>query len=248
MSSYEVSRFVQRCQKEREDALRREESSRDKLKCLEVSSRSQIQELKAKLKEVTNENKALHRTVKKLRIDLGLEGSPKFRGKMTKDIIKELQEQEDQCSQMKEENQLLSVQLREMVPVIVQTQKQKAELQAQLEGMESKIWDLSNLNTQLSQLLQETQKERDDLEKAYLMYRKSIEDTKKITSRSVQTITSIPVILQSTYKRVSRESSSSQASQVPSEKRKVSLENSNSAPITADNKQKTYLQNARNQS
>ncbi|KAM3914683.1 protein YIPF1 isoform 2-T3 [Leptodactylus fuscus] len=248
MSSYEVSRIVQRCQKERDDALRREESSRDKLKHLEVSSRSQIQELRTKLKEVTNENKNLHRTVKKLRIDMGLEGNPRFKGKMTRDIIKELHEQEDQCSHLKEENRLLSVQLREMIPIIANTQEQKANLQTQLKDMESKMRDLAKDNTQLSQLLQESRKDKEDLERAYMMYKKSIEDAKNVTSRSIQTTTSIPVILPTTYKRVSREAASSQTSQVMLEKRKASLDTSNSPPISAGSAQKTFARTVRNQS
>ncbi|XP_077134593.1 uncharacterized protein LOC143788657 isoform X1 [Ranitomeya variabilis] len=248
MSSYEVSRIVLKCQKERDDALRREESARDKLKLLEVSSRSQIQELKAKLKEVTNENKNLHRTVKKLRLDLGLEGNPRFKGKMTKDIIKELYEQEDQCSHLKEDNHLLSVQLREMVPIIVQTQQQKSEMQTQLKDMERKMRDLSKENTQLAQFLQESKKEREDLERAHLRLKKSIEDAKTVTSRSIQTTTTIPVTLPTTYKKVSRESSSSQASQVTQEKRKVSLEASISPPISAGNAQKPYYRTLHNQS
>ncbi|KAM4021962.1 uncharacterized protein ACNLHF_027265 isoform 2-T2 [Anomaloglossus baeobatrachus] len=248
MSSYEVSRIVLKCQKERDDALRREESSRDKLKLLEVSSRSQIQELKAKLKELTNENKNLHRTVKKLRLDLGLEGNPRFKGKMTKDVIKELYEQEDTCSHLKENNQLLSVQLREMVPIIVQTQQQKSELQTQLKDMERKMRDLAKENNKLEQFLQESRKEREELERVHMMLKKSIEDAKTVTSRSVQTTTSIPVTLPTTYKKISRESSSSQASQVTQEKRKVSLETSNSPPLSAGSIQKPYYRTLRNQS
>lgn len=242
MSSYEVSRFVQKCQKQRDDALRREESARDKLKHLEVSSRCQIQELKAKVKEVTGENKNLHRTVKNLRLDLGLEGNPRFKGKMTKDIIKELHEQEDRCAHLKEDNQLLSVQLRELLPIIVQTQKQKSELQTQLKDMESKTRAMSEENTQLSRLLKDCRKEKEDLERAYMMFKKSIEDAKKVTSRSIQTATSIPVTLPTTYKRVAREATNSQTAQVVPEKRH------NSPPMSAGNTQKPHARTVRNQS
>ncbi|XP_071984099.1 uncharacterized protein [Engystomops pustulosus] len=248
MSSYEVSRIVQKCQKERDDALRREESSRDKLKRLEVSSRTQIQELKAKLKEATSENKNLHRTVKKLRIDLGLEGNPRFKGKVTKDIIRELQVQEDHCSHLKEDNHLLSVQLRQMLPVMVRTQEQNAELQSQLHQMQSKVTHLSQQNTQLSQQLQESHREREDLEKVHLRLKKSIEEAKSVTSRSVQTTTSIPVTLPTTYKRVPRESAGSQAAHLASEKRKASSGMSDSPPMSAGNTQKTHYTTLRNQS
>ncbi|KAM5148484.1 uncharacterized protein ACMZJ9_012081 [Mantella aurantiaca] len=248
MSSYEVSRYVIKCQKERDDALRREESARDKLKHLEVSSRSQIQELKTKVKDLTGENKSLHRTVKKLRTEVGLEGNPKFKGKITKDIIKELQEREDECSHLKEDNQLLSVQLREMVSIIAQNQKQKGEMQTQLRDVTTKTQDLSNENAHLSQILQECRKEKEDIERAHLMLRKSIEDAKKVTHRSVQTTTSIPVTLQSTYKKVSRESSSSHVSQFSTEKKKSSPETSISPPISDGSTPKPYYKTVRNQS
>ncbi|CAH2311190.1 Hypothetical predicted protein [Pelobates cultripes] len=227
MQSYEVSRFLHKCQKERDDAFRREESARDKLKHIEATTRCQIQDLKTKVKQLTSECKALQRTVKKLRTDLGLEGNPRFKGRMTKDIIKELQEREDQCACLKEDNSLLSVQLREIVSIVAQTQKQKGELTKQLENSELKVRDLLNENNQIVQNLQESQREKDDLEKINLMLRKSIEESKKVTNRSVQTTTSIPVNLQNTYKKTSRETSISRTSQVPLDRRKITLEPSN---------------------
>ncbi|KAM8930483.1 uncharacterized protein RCH25_006373 [Pelodytes ibericus] len=215
MSSYEVSRFMQKCQKERDDALRREESARDKLKILEASTRSQIQEIKAKLKEVTGENKTLQKTVKRLRLELGLEDNPRFKGKMTRDIIKELHEREAQCSHLKEESHMLSVQLREIVPVVDQAQKQKWELQARLQSLENKVSELKKENDQVLLSLQESQREKEDLEKTNLMLRKSIEEARIVTNRSVQTTTSIPVNLQNIYKsgkKLSRDTSISQAS------------------------------------
>ncbi|KAE8610268.1 hypothetical protein XENTR_v10012066 [Xenopus tropicalis] len=224
MTSYEISRFLQKCQKERDEAYRREESARDKLKRLEISMRSQIQELKTKLKEVTNENKALNKAVKKLRLDLGLEGNPKFKGKMTKDIIKELQDKEEQCSRLKEDNHSLSVQLKGMIPVITQTQKQKVEVEKQLQNIERKMQELQNENIHTSQLLQDTQRERDEFEKAYIMLKKSIEEAKQHINRSVQTTTSIPVNMQSSYKRMPRDTPSSQSFQAVLERRKISLD------------------------
>ncbi|KAG8436879.1 hypothetical protein GDO86_007825 [Hymenochirus boettgeri] len=241
MSSYEVSRFVQKCQKERDEAFRREESARDKLKQLDISTRSHIQELKAKLKEVTSESKSLHRTVKKLRLELGLEENPRFTGKVTKDIIKELQEQEEQCSQLKEENTLISVQLREIIPVLTQTQKQKAEVEKQLEDLEKKMRQLQNENNQVSQLLEDSQKVNNELEKANIMLKKSIEDAKHYTNRSVQTTTSIPVTLQSSYKKIPRDLGNSHSIL---ERRKLSVDRQNCSPTTGGSTHKTYLSSA----
>ncbi|KAM9324708.1 uncharacterized protein PAF06_000790 [Gastrophryne carolinensis] len=224
MSSYEVSRYVLKCQKERDDALRREESARDKLKRLEVSSRSQLQELKTKVKDLASENKSLHRTVKKLRTEVGLEENPKFKGKMTKDIIKDLNALDVECAKLKVENHLLSVQIREMVPIISQSQKQKAELQTQLQDMDMKIKDLSKENAHLSMLLQETRDAKEDLEMAHLSLKKSIEEAKKHIHRSVQTNTSIPVNLQPIVKKVSQESSSAHVSHISLERKKTTLE------------------------
>ncbi|XP_018115419.1 probable DNA double-strand break repair Rad50 ATPase [Xenopus laevis] len=240
-TSYEISRFLQKCQKERDEAYRREELARDKLNRLEITARSQIQELKTKLKEVTNESKALHRTVKKLRLDLGLEGNPKFKGKMTKDVIKELQEKEEQCSRLKEDNGALSVQLKAMIPVITQTQKQKAEVEKQLQNSERKLQELQNENHHTSQLLQDSQRERDEFEKAYIILKKSIDEAKQHVNRSVQTTTSIPVSMQSSIKRIPRDTPSSQSFQA---RRKISLDPPNHSATTDRSTHKPYLSTA----
>ncbi|KAM4642208.1 uncharacterized protein O3C94_016600 [Discoglossus pictus] len=219
MSSYEISRFLQRCQKEREDALRREESARNKLQHLEASTRSQIQELKRRLKEVTSESKAQQKTIKKLRAELGLEVNPKFKGKTIKDIIKELKEQEDQVARLREDNHQLSMQIQKIIPELALTRTQKLKLEVQLEAKEHKLQDTLKESSQVSKLLQESQQERQELERVYLMLKKSIEEAKQLSHRSIQTTTSIPVTLQTTYKRPSRDTPNSR---VGLERRKAS--------------------------
>ncbi|MGH0174577.1 UNVERIFIED_CONTAM: hypothetical protein FKN15_009135 [Acipenser sinensis] len=74
------------------------------MKLAEAMAKSQTDELKQKAKELKLENKELRKTVKKLRTDLGLESDPKFKGKMTMDIVIELQEKEQQRDCLAEEN------------------------------------------------------------------------------------------------------------------------------------------------
>ncbi|XP_029474377.1 uncharacterized protein LOC115100199 [Rhinatrema bivittatum] len=201
MPTSEVKRFLQKCQKERDEALRREASSSDKLKTLQTTTRTRIQELKQQLKETTQENKVLAATVKRLRIELGLEISPRFKGKMTRDIIRELRDREEQCVRLGEQNDLFSLKQKETGLLLAQTQKLSKELAEQLQAAESKVEELSTENTRLSKLLQETEEQREELALANLLLRKSLEEPKQLASRSVQTTTSIPVTFQSTYLR-----------------------------------------------
>ncbi|XP_069089463.1 peptidoglycan DL-endopeptidase CwlO-like [Pleurodeles waltl] len=223
MSSSEVSRFLQKCQKERDEAFRREESSRDRLKRLEASTKTQIAELKHRVKETTNENKILHKTIKRLRVELGLEISPRFKGKMTKDIIRELHDKEDQCLRLLEENSHLTFRLKEVVPSLAQVNKLKKDLEGQLQATSVKTQDLLAENARLSKLLEETEQERDEMARINLELRKSIESTKHFSSRSVQTTTSIPINFQNTYRSIPREQRSSQYSQALLEKRKIAM-------------------------
>ncbi|XP_069498262.1 peptidoglycan DL-endopeptidase CwlO-like [Ambystoma mexicanum] len=221
MSSSEVGKFLQKCQKERDEAFRREESSRDKLKRLEAATKTQILELKHRVKETTTENKILHKTIKRLRVELGLEISPRFKGKMTKDIIRELHDKEDQCLRLLEENSHLTFRLKEVVPGLAQVHKLKKDLESQLQASASKTQDLTSENARLSKLLEETEQERDEMARINLELRKSIEETKQFSSKAVQTTTSIPIHFQNTYRSVPRDQRGSQYSQALLEKRKM---------------------------
>nr|XP_033771339.1 uncharacterized protein LOC117346098 [Geotrypetes seraphini] len=201
MPTMEVTQFLKKCQKERDEALHREASSSNKLKRFQTATRSRIQELKYQLKETTNENKVLAATVKKLRIELGLESSLTFKGKTARDIIRELHDKEDQCVRLGEQNELLSFKQKKMGLTLAHTQKLKKDLEDQLQVAERKVQELTAENTKLSKLLQETDTQREELACAYSLLRKSIEEAKQFANKLVQTTTSIPVMFQSTYRR-----------------------------------------------
>eukprot|EP00064_Thunnus_orientalis_P001013 superscaffoldBa00000062_g1014 len=75
--------------------MHRESVLREKLRQYESRLRS-TEALKQKLKTLTMDNKDLRKQVKTLRTEIGLECSPKFNGKTTKDIINDLHEKDQQ--------------------------------------------------------------------------------------------------------------------------------------------------------
>ncbi|XP_051943754.1 uncharacterized protein zgc:113691 [Hippocampus zosterae] len=66
---------------------------RDKLRLFESRLRS-TEALKQTLKTLLTDNKELKKQVKALHMEIGLECSPKFHGKTTKDIVNDLHEKE----------------------------------------------------------------------------------------------------------------------------------------------------------
>lgn len=108
VSKFETLKLLEKCRKERDDALHRENVLREKLRQYESRLRS-TESLKQKLKTLTMDNKELRKQVKTLRTEIGLEASPKFNGKTTKDIISDLHEKERECNSLVEKTGKLSL-------------------------------------------------------------------------------------------------------------------------------------------
>ncbi|XP_043940792.1 cingulin-like [Protopterus annectens] len=201
MTKSEVVKLLQKYKKERDDAFRKGETSRDKLRLIEIATKSYTTELRQKIKELSDENTKLVKTIKKLRTDLGLESDPRFRGKIPKDLIKELQEKEEECRSLIEENNQLNLRITELTVECEQVQKWKRVLESRLQAVQSEMQDLIREKGLALHLWEETKAQRDELEQANKSLWQSVmkkeEKRKDLASKSVQTVTSIPI-----YRRI----------------------------------------------
>uniref|UniRef100_H3ANW0 Zgc:113691 n=1 Tax=Latimeria chalumnae TaxID=7897 RepID=H3ANW0_LATCH len=208
----EITKLVQKYKKERDEAFRKGESTRDKLKLVEITTRTQIEELRQKVRDLSKENRILSKTLKTYRIELGLESDPRFRGKMTKDVVKELQEKEEECRDLAEENSSLKFKLAETTSEFDQIVTSKSTLQEKLQAIETEMQELIGENASTLKLLEETKLHRDEVEQANMFLRQALsqkQEMKHFSNKYVQTMTSIPVY-QKAYRRSSRELVTSQ--------------------------------------
>ena len=127
VSKFETLKHLEKCRKERDDAILRENGLREKLRQYESRMRS-TEALKQKLKTLTVDNKELRKMVKTLRQEIGLEASPKFNGKSTKDIINDLHEKERQCSSLVEKTGKLSLTIDDLTSELANTVTSKTLL------------------------------------------------------------------------------------------------------------------------
>ncbi|XP_061653865.1 uncharacterized protein zgc:113691 [Phyllopteryx taeniolatus] len=112
-SKFETLKLLEKCRKERDDAVHRETVLRHKLRQYESRLRS-TETLKQKLKTLTADNKELRKQVKALRKEIGLECSPRFHGKTTKDVVNDLHEKERACDVLIEKAAELSLTVDEL--------------------------------------------------------------------------------------------------------------------------------------
>ncbi|KAG9343285.1 hypothetical protein JZ751_014266 [Albula glossodonta] len=109
------------------------------------------------------DNKELRRTVKTLRADLGLESSPKFQGKTTKDIINDLHEKERQCSSMVERAGKLTRTIDELTSELANTVTSKTLLEEQVESLQQNLKDMTNNQRRLLKLWEDKKAQREQL-------------------------------------------------------------------------------------
>ncbi|XP_018608787.1 uncharacterized protein LOC108935021 [Scleropages formosus] len=162
MSKFDTLKLLEKCRKERDDAVQRETQLREKLKQYESRLRS-TEALRQKLRHVSLDNKELRRMVKSLRTDLGLESSPKFQGKTTKDIVNDLQEKEHQCSSLTEKNGKLSVRIDELASQLANTITSKAIVEEQMQSLQQNLKDMTNNQRRLLKLWEDKRVQREQL-------------------------------------------------------------------------------------
>lgn len=150
-SKFETLKLLEKYQRERDDALQRESVLREKLKQHESRMRS-TEALKQKLKTLTLDNKELRKTIKTLRQEIGLESSPKFNGKSTKDIINDLHEKERQCLSLVEKTGKLSVTIDDLMSELANTVTSKTLLEDQVQSLQQNLKDMTNNQRRLLKL------------------------------------------------------------------------------------------------
>ncbi|XP_030630570.1 uncharacterized protein LOC115812225 [Chanos chanos] len=162
VSKYETFKLLEKCRKERDDAMHRESILREKLRQYESRMRS-TEALKQKLKTMTLDNKELRKQVKTLRAEIGLEASPKFQGKTTKDIINDLHEKERQCNSLMEKAGKLSLTIDELTSELANTVTSKTLLEDQVQSLQQNLKDMTNNQRRLLKLWEDKKAQREQL-------------------------------------------------------------------------------------
>lgn len=162
LSKLELLKLLEKFKKERDDAIHRESFLKEKLRQQEC--RTQVADvLKRKLKNMSLDNRVLRKTVKSLRVDLGLESSPKFQGKTTSDIIHELHEKERQCSFLRERNGKLSLAVDSLTSQLSNNVASKAIVEEELQALQQSLKDMTNNQRRLLKLWEDKKVQREQL-------------------------------------------------------------------------------------
>ncbi|XP_041849186.1 uncharacterized protein zgc:113691 [Melanotaenia boesemani] len=161
-SKFETLKLLEKCRKERDDTLHRENVLREKLRQYETRVRS-TEALKQKLKTLTIDNKDLRKQVKTLRTEIGLESNPKFNGKTTKDIINDLHEKERECISLVEKAGKLSLTIDDLTSELANTVTSKTLLEDQVQSLQQNLKDMTNNQRRLLKLWEDKKSQREQL-------------------------------------------------------------------------------------
>lgn len=161
-SKFETLKLLEKCTKERDEALQRENALKEKVRQYEARMRS-TEALKQKLKTLTLDNKELRKQVKALRTEIGLENSPTFSGKTTKDIVNDLHEKERECNSLVEKTGKLTLTVDELTAELSNTVTSKALLEEQVQSLQQNLKDMTNNQRRLLKLWEDKKSHREQL-------------------------------------------------------------------------------------
>ncbi|KAJ8011029.1 hypothetical protein DPEC_G00053950 [Dallia pectoralis] len=161
-SKLEVLKALEKCKKERDEAVQKESVLKERLRQYESRARS-TEALKQKQRALIQENKELRKQVKTLRQEIGLETSPKFRGKTTKDVINDLQEKELQCFALEEKTGKLSVTIDNLTSELANTVTSKFLLEEQVQSLQQNLKDMTSNQRRLLKLWEDKKPQREQL-------------------------------------------------------------------------------------
>ncbi|XP_077412456.1 uncharacterized protein LOC144043090 [Vanacampus margaritifer] len=159
-SKFEALKLLEKCRKERDDAVHREGVLRDKLRQYESRLRS-TEALKQKFKTLLADNKELRKQVKALRTEIGLECSPKFHGKTTKDVINVLREKERECDAQIEKVAKLGLTVDELTSELANAVTSKTLLEEQVQSLQQNLKDMTNNQRRLLKLWDDKKVQRE---------------------------------------------------------------------------------------
>ncbi|XP_069548031.1 uncharacterized protein [Brachyistius frenatus] len=162
VSKFETLKLLEKCRKERDDAMHRENVLREKLRQYESKMRS-TEAVKQKLKTLTVDNKGLRKQVKVLRTEIGLECDPKFDGKSTRDVINDLHEKERECSYLVEKAGKLSLTIDDLASELANTVTSKTLLEDQVQSLKQNLKDMTNNQRRLLKLWEDKKVQREQL-------------------------------------------------------------------------------------
>ncbi|XP_061835805.1 uncharacterized protein [Nerophis lumbriciformis] len=157
---FETLKLLEKCRKERDDAVHRESVLREKLRQYESRTRS-TEALKQKLKTLTVDHKELRKQTKALRTELGLECSPGFHGKTTKDIIDDLRDKERECGSLVEKTAKLSLTVDELTSELANAVTSKTLLEEQVQSLQRNLKDMTNNQRRLLKLWEDKKTQRE---------------------------------------------------------------------------------------
>ncbi|XP_029309142.1 uncharacterized protein LOC115022314 [Cottoperca gobio] len=162
VSKLETLKHLEKCRKERDDAMHRESVLREKLRQYELRIRS-TDALKQKVKTLAIDNKELRKQVKALRTEIGLECNPKFNGKTTKDIINDLHEKDLECNSLVEKAGKQSLTIDDLTSELANTVTSKTLLEDQVQSLQQNLKDMTNNQRRLLKLWEDKKVQREQL-------------------------------------------------------------------------------------
>ncbi|XP_028988524.1 uncharacterized protein zgc:113691 [Betta splendens] len=161
-SKLETGKLLEKCRKERDEAVQKESVLREKLRQYESRIRS-TEGMKRKVKTLTMDNKELRKQVKALRTEIGLESNPKFNGKTTKDVINDLFEKERECNALVEKTAKLSLTIDDLTTELANAATSKTLLDDQVQSLQQNLKDMTNNQRRLLKLWEDKKAQKEQI-------------------------------------------------------------------------------------
>ncbi|XP_078075313.1 uncharacterized protein LOC144497749 [Mustelus asterias] len=196
MTKSEVRRLLQRYKRERDEASRRGEISRDRLHAIETATRAQIRELKEKITSLNSENKSLNKTIKKLQPELQLDSNDRLRSRLSKEVVRELKLRAEQCKNLLQENTRLNQQIDQLAADLAQAENARKLLEESLQAVQSQVKNLTGENERVLKLWEEAKVQREQTLRINHFFRQSLFNKQKsyqTLDKCIQTMASIPI-------------------------------------------------------
>ncbi|KAF7700441.1 hypothetical protein HF521_003399, partial [Silurus meridionalis] len=159
---HDSQKLVEQYRSERDEALQRENALKEKLRQYESRTKS-TETIKQKLKTLTSDNKELRKQVKALRTEIGLESSPNFHGKTTRDVINQLQEKERECSTLAEKAGKLNLTIDELSSELANVITSKTLLEEKVQSLQLNLKDMTNNQRRLLKLWEDKKTQREPI-------------------------------------------------------------------------------------
>lgn len=187
VSVHDTQKLVEQYRLERDEAIQRENVLKEKLRQYESRTKS-TENVKQKLKTLTLENKELRKQLKTLRTEIGLESSPNFQGKTTKDIISELQDKAREYNALVEKTGRLNLTIDELSSELANTVTSKTLLEEKVQSLQLNLKDMTNNQRRLLKLWEDKKVQREPLLLPAITHRNA---QKPLAHKALQTDMSI---------------------------------------------------------